>query len=216
MLVKIKEWESADKRGYPRAEMWSRLVHGGDILEIEDTPVVHMAESEYEKDQKTGRPILERKVTHYQNVSLNPNQKEVKEMTELEYRQWLLKTSMIGQRWSKENKELFLKYYHFSPEVMEPAPRNARPTVFKGDSLPEESGRFIPDSAPGQKTSLGTIDTGGFAGALKKLNQDEAVNIVNKTDDVKTLEIWLEEEKGGNRDRVINTIKTQLRTVNAV
>jgi hypothetical protein len=215
MIVEIKEWETLDKKGHPRAFFYNRIVHGGDIFSIPDTLVVHEIDSdvEFEKDGKN--PKKERLITHFNvRVSANPNADTV-EMTEYEHRLHTIKTSPMARRWGKEDKELFLKYYWYSPEYMKPANRGAQPNIDPEDSMPTKWGRNIPTVTPGANTSVGDSDTGEFVGKLTGMTDANAVRIVNKTSDASKLNMWLEYEKalkGGGREKVMNAILTQLKT----
>lgn len=212
MLVEVKEWESLDKKGHPRAQIFQRLVYGGDVIDLPDTAVVHEVDSDIDKDA-SGKPKKEKFITHYAvRVSPNPNA-DPQDMTELEHRQHTIRTSPMARRWSKADKELFLKYYWYTPDWMKPANRGAQPTVDPEDSMPSKWGRDIPTTAPGQTSSLG-FDTGEYVGKIAGLTTEEAVKHINKTQNPDRLHAWMEEEKRTQapREKVLNSIDAQLKT----
>ena len=227
MNIEVKEWDSLDKKGHPRAQIFQRLVHGGDIITLPDTLVVHEIDSDIEKvpemkkDEKTGEdkptgkmvPKKDKVVTHPAvQVSANPNADRV-DMSEWEHRMHTIRTSPLAKRWSKQDKELFLKYYWYTPDWMKPAPRGAVATIDPEQSMPSKWGRDIPNVAPGQATSVGTADTGEYVGKLGKMTQKEAIENVNRTTDANVLQQWTEDEKSGqNREKVLGVLEAQLRT----
>ena len=213
MLVEVKEWDSIDKKGLPRAQIFNRIVHGGDKFNIPETPVVHEVDSdvEFEKDGKT--PKKDKLITHPSvRVSVNPNVDPV-DMTEYEHRMHTIRTSPLARRWSKQDKELFLKYYWYTPDWMKPANRGAQPTVDPEDSMPTKWGRDIPSVPGGQPTSVGVADTGEYVGKLVSMTQADAVKNVNKTKEASVLQQWLADEKNGQgREKVIASIEAQLKS----
>ena len=231
MNVEVKEWESLDKKGHPRAQIFQRLVHGGDILTIPDTPVVHEVDSdvefETEIDEKTKKEVVkkdpvskkpipkkEKVITHPNvQVSPNPNADRV-DMSEYEHRMHTLKTSPLCKRWSKRDKELFLKFYWYTPDWMREANRNSVPTINPEDSMPTRWGRDIPNVAPGGTTSVGGADTGEYVGKVAGMNEKDLIQLVNKTTDANRLNTMLEEERRSPvvREKVINVIEAQLKT----
>ena len=218
MMIEVKEWESLDKKGYPRAQIFQRLVHGGDIIMLPDTPVVHEVDSdiEFDVDLKTQKktPKKEKLITHYGvRVSANPNADTV-DMTEYEHRMHTLKTSPLCRRWSAADKQLFLKYFWYTPDWMRIANRNAQPTIDPEDSQPTEWGKDIPNVQGGGVTTVGTADTGEYVGKLAGMTEAQAVKQVNKTTDAKALNNWLEEEKRGPivREKLLNVIEAQLKS----
>lgn len=212
MLVEIKEWEALDRKGLPRAQVFNRIVHGGDIINIADTPVIHEVDSDIDFDSITKKPLKEKLITHPNvQVSLNPNA-DRQDMTEYEHRKFTIQKSPMAQRWSKADKELFLKYYWYTPDYMKPANRGANATIRKEDSMPEEDGRDIPNVQPGQPTSVGVADTGQYVGKLSGMSNDEAILNVNKTSNATLLNTWLSEAKKAGNEKLVNTIEAQLRT----
>ena len=213
MNVEVKEWESLDKKGHPRAQIFQRLVHGGDILSIPDTPVIHEIDSDVEKDDK-GKPKKEKVITHPNvKVSQNPNAEPV-DMTEYEHRMHTIKTSPLAKRWSKQDKELFLKYFWYTPDWMKPANRNAQPNIDPEMSQPSKWGRDIPNVQPGGITSVGPADTGEYVGNIGKMSEQEAIANINKTTEASKLHSLLENERRGPviREKVIAVIEAQLKT----
>lgn len=213
MLVRVKEWPTADKKEYPRAERFCRMLHGGDIFEIPDTLVIHEADSDLEVDPQTKKPIKERLITHL-GVPVSDNEK--KDMTELEYRRFTLQKSPSCARWSKEDKDRFLKFFEYAPDWMEPAPRNCVPNISKRETLPEEEeARLIPNVIGAQTTSVGDVDTQQhIVSNISRLSEDEAIKMVNKCNDASLLNQWNEAEKRvQGRERVKNVIKVQMRNL---
>ena len=214
MRVEVKEWPTLDKKGSPRGFMFNRLIHGGDVFDIPDTQVVHEIHAEDDEGKpmmKDGKPVMERKVRHHINVSHNPLNPDHQDMTELEYRRHIIKTSNLAQRWSAEEKALYLKYQDYSPEVMRKVQDNKQVTVNPEDSMPSAPGRDpgIPDLR--RPTSVGN-ETTKVVASLKEMSEDAAITLVNKTSDAGLLDSWKVQEKSGNRNRLKAVIDAQLRT----
>ena len=213
MLVRVKEWPTLDKKGHPRAERFCRMLHGGDVFDLPETLVIHEVDSDTEIDPTTKKPIKERVIAH-RGVPVNQNEK--KDMTELEHRKFTLQNSPEAARWSKEDKERFLKYAEYAPSWMEPAPRNSFPSVRRNDTLPEaDEARNIPNVIGDSTTSVGDVDTHQrIVANISRMSEDEAVSIINKCDDASMLASWNEaERKVPGRDRVKNVLKVQMRNV---
>ena len=212
MLVEVKEWGDLSKKGHPRAQIFNRIVHGGDVFDIPDTAVIHEVDSDVEIDPSTKKPKKERLITHL-NVRVSPNPNvDTQDMTEYEYRMHTIKTTPMGQRWSKTDKELNLKYYWYTPEWMKPASRNSQPNINKEDSMPSRDGRDIPNAPPGSITSIGLFDTGQYVGRLNNMSNEEAILNINKTHDAALLNEWLADAKKQGKERLVNTIEAQLQT----
>lgn len=209
MKVMAKAHGGQTNRGLPVGQLFHRLIHAGDIFDIPDDPVPHMEDDPLgEKDPKTGK-VLQVKAIAFRPSTRRGTEAPV-ELTELESRREILRRNPDARRWSKEDRDLYLKFRYYSPVWMKPAQRGAHNTIDPSKTT-SEIGNAIPDGQPGTKTSVGDGDTGATIVDMNKMSVKEAVNLVNATNDPAALQSMLAQEKAGQkRPNVLNALNAQM------